>query len=486
MKIIKQTIACIILISLVIQSPLNAQTSSTSDTTKIIILSTNDMHARIDNFSKLSYLADSLRLKYANVFLVSAGDNFTGNPVVDQYPEKGYPMIDLMNKLHYDVSALGNHEFDLGQENLNKRMAQASFPFISCNVDASGATLKQPKPYIILQTDNGIKLAILSAIQLGENGLPDSHPDNLKGLRFEESIAKAITYKNLRQQCNIFIALTHLGIEKDTILARQMSELDMIIGGHSHTLMEKPLFVNGVMITQTGSGLKYTGKIIVLVYKSKVVGRSYELIDLGKISGKDNVVQKIIDAYNDNPVLNQVIAIAKETITGEDALGSLMTDAITDRLGLDIAFQNNGGIRSPELISGNILLKDIYKLDPFGNKVIKFRMTVTEIKSLIALSYNRGKALDLQVSGITYSVIVDSAKLLKEVRLLDRDGKALNPAKEYNVGISSYIASTYHFVHRDAGESLFTTTAQTLIDFLKAKKVVDYTGVKRAFVEVGK
>lgn len=486
MKIIKQTIACIILISFSQLGQINAQAALASDTTKIIILSTNDMHAKIDNFSKLAYLADSLRHIYANVFLVSAGDNFTGNPVVDQYPEIGYPMIDLMNKLHYDVSALGNHEFDLGLENLNKRMEQATFPFISCNIEASGTILKQPKPYINLQTANGVKLIILSAVQLGENGLPDSHPDKLIGLRFEEGIAKAVTYKNLRQQCNIFIALTHLGIEKDTMLAKQMSELDIIIGGHSHTLMEKPFFVNGVMIIQAGSGLKYTGKITVLVCKGKVVGRSDELIDLGKISGKDNVVQGIIDAYNDNPVLNQVIATAKQAITGEDELGSLMTDAITERLGVDIAFQNNGGIRISELAAGDILLKDIYKLDPFGNIVVKFLMNVAEIKSLIASSYNRGKSPDLQVSGITYTVMVDSAQVLKDLQLLGRDGNVLNPDKEYSVGISSYVASSYHFEHRDAGESLYTTTAQTLIDFLKAKKIVDYKGVKRAFVVVGK
>lgn len=486
MKNIKLTIACILVVSFALAGQLRAQVAAFGDTTKIIILSTNDMHARIDNFPKLAYLADSLRRMYANVFLVSAGDNFTGNPVVDQYPEIGYPMIDLMNKLHYDVSAMGNHEFDLGQENLNKRMDQATFPFISCNIDASGTSLKQPKPYIILQTVGGIKLVIISAIQLGENGLPDSHPDKLKGLRFEDGVAKAVTYKNLRQQCDVFIALTHLGFEKDTVLATQMSELDMIIGGHSHTVMEKPLFVNGVMITQAGSGLKYTGKITVLVCKGKVVGRSYELINLGKIGGKDKILQGIIDLYNDNPELNKVIATAKQEIAGEDALGSLMTDAITARLGVDIAFQNSGGIRISELAAGDILLKDIYKLDPFGNMVIKLHMNAAEIKSLIASSYNRAKSLDLQVSGLTYSLLVDSAKVLKDVQVLDRNGKALDPAKEYTVGVSSYLVSSYHFEHRDAGESLYTTTAQALIDFLKTKKVVDYTGVKRAFVVVGK
>ena len=97
--------------------------------TEIIILHTNDMHSRIDNFGKLAYLADSLRKTHKYVFLVAAGDNFTGNPIVDMYPDKGFPMIDLMNKLHFDVTAMGNHEFDMGQEMQNKRRATGNIPF---------------------------------------------------------------------------------------------------------------------------------------------------------------------------------------------------------------------------------------------------------------------------------------------------------------------------------------------------------------------
>ena len=114
--------------------------------TEIIILHTNDMHSRIDNFGKLAYLADSLRRTHKYVFLVAAGDNFTGNPIVDMYPDKGFPMIELMNMLHFNATAIGNHEFDMGQELQNKRRQQANFPFICCNIDASGAVVKQPEP----------------------------------------------------------------------------------------------------------------------------------------------------------------------------------------------------------------------------------------------------------------------------------------------------------------------------------------------------
>jgi 5'-nucleotidase / UDP-sugar diphosphatase len=482
MKLTNNFIAAFLLLTLSTFGQKNAHRSAENDTVKIIILSTNDMHARIDNFSKLAYFADSLRHQFKDVFLVSAGDNFTGNPVVDQYPDKGFPMIDLMNRLGYNVSALGNHEFDLGQENLNNRMVQANFPFISCNINAKDAVLKQPMPYVTLKTSEGLRIAVLGIIQTGESGLPDSHPDKLKGIHFSEGIARAQAYEKIKKRSNIFIALTHLGLEKDTLLARKMSGLDLIIGGHSHTVLEKPMFVNNVMITQSGSGLKFVGKITLLAVNGHLAGRSYELINLSNIKGKDKIIQGIIDNYNNNPALNEVIATAEQALTGEDALGSLMTDAITDRLGVDFAFQNNGGIRISEIAAGDILLKDVYKLDPFGNMVIKFSMNAAEIKSLISSAYNREKSLDLQVSGMSYTLYIDQAKVLQDVVMTDSYGKALDPAKEYSVGINSYVASSYRFDHRDPGVSLYTTTAQTLIDFLKAKKSVNYPGVKRALV----
>ncbi len=94
---------------------------------EVVFLHVNDMHAKIENMGKLAYLADSIRSIHPYVFLVSSGDNFTGNPIVDMFPEKGYPMIDLMNQVGFNLSAIGNHEFDLGQDVLDKRRKEATW-----------------------------------------------------------------------------------------------------------------------------------------------------------------------------------------------------------------------------------------------------------------------------------------------------------------------------------------------------------------------
>ena len=107
---------------------------SQKDTTIITVLHLNDLHAKINRFPQLKHVVDSLRNVKTEVILVSAGDLFSGNPIVDKYKEKGWPMIDLMNDLQFDLTAIGNHEFDYGQNVLNDRMKQAHFPFICANI----------------------------------------------------------------------------------------------------------------------------------------------------------------------------------------------------------------------------------------------------------------------------------------------------------------------------------------------------------------
>ncbi|NVO19014.1 MAG: bifunctional metallophosphatase/5'-nucleotidase [Bacteroidetes bacterium] len=457
--------------------PVNAQRKPV----EILILHTNDMHAKIDNLGKLAYFADSLRKTHKFVYLVSAGDNFTGNPVVDMIEDKGYPMIDLMNRCGYDVSAMGNHEFDLGQDKLNARMLQATFPFISCNIDASQAEVKQMKPYIILKAGRR-SIPMLGIIELGPNGLPDSHPSKMKGLTFTDGLKKAEEYSWLKKKYGMLIGLTHLGVETDSVLAQKMPEFDVLIGGHSHTTLSHPMMVNNVMIVQTGSSLKYVGVLTLHIQHGKIIDRKDVLVPLSSIAKSDPVIQALIDKYNDNPELNKVVAEAEEDITGKSELGSMMTDAITQQMKVDFAFQNTGGIRVPLLPKGDIKLKDLYRLDPFANLIVIYKMNLQEIKSLICTSFNRSKEIDMEVSGLKYTVRTNAAGQCADVDLVDLSGAKLDPLKEYSVGINSYIAAAYKWDHRDEGNTTYTTCAQALIEYLKVKKKVNYKGVKRSNV----
>ena len=458
-----------------------SQDKTAGKPTEVIILHVNDMHSKIDNLPKLAYLADSLRKTHLYVFLVSAGDNFTGNPVVDMIADKGYPMIDLMNRCGFNVSAIGNHEFDLGQETLNKRFQQAKFPFICCNFDATGTVLKQPEPYSVLEAGNKINIAILGIIELNDKGIPDTHPSKVTGIRFYNGITKAKEYSWLKKKYGILIGLTHLGVETDIQLADSMPEFDEIIGGHSHTLIEKPMMENGVMIVQDGSNLNYIGKTTLLIKDKRVTARSDEVIPITALHKADSTLVELCGKYNRNEEFSKVAGIAETSLKGYDALGSLMTDALTYQLKVDIAFQNQGGIRVSSLPEGPITIKNIYQLDPFGNLVVTFRMKTEEIKSLISYAYNLEKGIDLQVSGMSYCVTSDGQGHCLGVDLFDDFGKPLDPLREYTVAMNSYIAASYRFKHADPGSTGSVTTAEILINYLKEVKKVNYTGIKRAF-----
>jgi len=237
------------------------------------------------------------------------------------------------------------------------------------------------------------------------------------------------------------------------------------------------------MIVQTGSGLKNVGKTTLIIDKKKIVDRKYELIPLASVKSSDAAVQAAIDKYNDNKELNRVIAVAENDFTGENALGGLMTDAVTAIHGVDISFQNTGGIRIGSIPKGDIMLKDVYRLDPFGNEVIVYKMNIAEIQSLISNAFNRNKEVDLIPSGVKYTVVTDQNGLCTAVNLTNMNGSPLDPNKEYTVGVNSYIAASYRFDHRDAGASQFKTTAQTLIEYLTKVKNVTYDGVARTAVK---
>lgn len=462
---------------------LYAREKKLSGRKEIIILHVNDMHSKIDNMAKLAYLADSLRKYHPYVFLVSAGDNFTGNPVVDQIPDKGFPMIELMNRCGFSLSAFGNHEFDMGQEMLNKRIHQSAFRFICANFDASGAVVKQPQPYFIFNAGEDTRIAFLGLLQLDKNGKPSAHPANLAGIKFSDGIGKAGEFTFLKEQNNVMIALSHLGVHDDTLLARKIPQFDAIIGGHTHTVLEKPLMAGGVMVVQAGSNLKYVGKMTLELENGKVVSKKDTLIAFTSLNHENIVVRNFINQYNNNQEFSKIVGYAEANLDGFDELGSLMTDALTHELRAEIAFQNKGGIRLQSLDSGKITLKDVYKLDPFNNEVMLYSMTADELKSLICYGYELMKGIDLQVSGITYSVKDDGAGHCVSVDMYYPSGKPLEDGKEFMVAMNNYMATTYQFKHKDPGTLSKMTTAEALIRYLGTAGKVNYKGIKRVEVQ---
>ena len=446
-----------------------------------VIFAVNDMHAAIDNFPKLAYILDSLQTIYPDMLLVSAGDNQTGNPVNDQYPEKGLPVIELMNATGFDLSATGNHEFDSHPEGFKNLAEKANFSFICANVSADPSLNLKLEPYKIILLPNGLKLAFLGLLQINQNGIPDTHPDNAKGFTFLSPFETAPKYLYLKDQSDILIAVTHIGFESDVKLAETLPEgIDLIIGGHSHTRVEKEQIHNGIMITQAENKLKYGTLIKLTIKDDGTIQRSMELIDIRNSKKEKPSIRAMVDKYNDNPVLKEVITSATDDFSSYEELGYLMADAQRDAAGADIALVNPGGVRINHLPKGPVTIMNVYQLDPFRNELVVTLLTGREIQSLMMAAFPLDDKAPVYPSGIRTKLKLDAKGNPEEITLLNENGSPIDPDSTYKVAMNSYMTLVYKYVHADPGSSLFITTADATIAYLrKSGEIRSYRGEKR-------
>ena len=446
------------------------------------ILAVNDIHAALDNFPRLAFMADSLRNIYPDLLLVSGGDNQTGNPVNDQYPEKGMPIIELMNALNFDMSAVGNHEFDSRLAGFEHITHKANFDFLCANIILPKEADFRIKPYKIIETPDGIKIAIVSVLHINNTGIPDTHPDNVKGVTFKDPIEIANDYLFLKDSCDVFVMLNHFGFENDVMLAKQLptNTVDVIIGGHSHTKIDKERIYNGILITQAERKLKYATLIKITVNPDGKVEKEMQLLTVGKEGNTLPDIQAMVDTYKNNPAMTETVAIAQDEFSNTEEVGYLMTDALRVAIDKDIALINFGGVRMSSFDKGPILTKDVYEMDPFGNEIVQFNLSGHEIRNLFLSAFELDEEKPILPSGMTTRYILTVGGKIKDVQLFTTDGKPFDMDKTYSVVMNDYMATIYKYDHKDPGQGLFRPTAETTIEYLKKlKSIPSYRGLHR-------
>lgn len=414
------------------------------------IFHTNDLHASIDDFGKMAYFLNEERANIDHSLYLDAGDIFSGNPVVDLLD--GIPMIELLNEMNLDLMTIGNHEFDYGQDVFQDRRNESNFSWLSANTRVVDSTIPitQPEPFEIFE---------FGEVSVGVFGLtqapPATIPSGIAGLEFDPYIETAQQYENLKDEVDILIALNHIGISDDRRLAEAVEFFDVIIGGHSHTTLNEPDIVNGTPIAQAGSNANNVG-ILDLVLNSETGEVSVEgsLQAVEELSDElvDPTVQSIVDGYNAeaDDLLDEVLGY---TETGLDrdarwerdvALGNMITDALRNFSGTDIAITNNGGIRA-SIEPGDITARDIFTVDPFGNSITILEMTGHDLKDVIAYSYHRdidnyGPQVDLQTSGLNYIIYTDEDGLYADSDLFI-NGEPMDLGQTYSIATNNFIVS---------------------------------------------
>jgi 5'-nucleotidase len=243
---------------------------------KLVILHTNDTHSQVEpteisssktsemgGYARRIGLIDSIRNVEKNVLLLDAGDFSQGTPYFNFF--NGRVEMDAMNWMKYDAVTIGNHEFDNGIDTLAVILKVAKFPILSSNYLIEKTPLNGIlKPYLILNRA-GLRIGIITANVEPKGLIIES---NYKGLIYNNALKTAndlAAFLKLKKHCNIIICLSHLGIKPDYELAHNSKDIDVIIGGHSHSLLEnikeKNASGKSVIIAQMGKSGLFLGKV---------------------------------------------------------------------------------------------------------------------------------------------------------------------------------------------------------------------------------
>ena len=423
MKSFKKIIGAILIASIFLFS-------ATVEATEIIILHTNDMHARVlntDNDGKSMGLAEmtaaikKLRSENKNTLWLDAGDTLHGMPNINV--SKGKNMVDLLNIAKLDAMTIGNHDFNYGVPRLIELGKMAKFDVLAANVVYRSNDKALFPPYKIYNLPDGLKVGVIG-LATPETQYKAS-PILVNGINFLNpvEIAKDIV-KKIRPQCDVLIALTHLGVLESSEfnslnLAKEVDGIDLIVDGHSHTVLPNGITIGDTLIVQTGNHAYNLGKTTIELDGKKITAKNAELLDatavkrIAPIPDKDvaRAIRKM--QVQNKKLFDEVVAQNANELSGEYnlirtqemELGDLIVDSFRWKTGADIAIVNSGAIRA-NLPAGNVTKGDLMAIFPFGNQLQVAEISGVKIREVLEHSvsaYPDTFGGFLQVSGIQFT-----------------------------------------------------------------------------------
>jgi 5'-nucleotidase len=473
---------------------------------KFTILHSNDMHGDflaevkagegklIGGLALLSGYINQVRKEEENVIFVIAGDMVQGSLIDFEY--KGISTMEIMNYLAPDVVALGNHEFDYGLPHLLFLEKMANFPVVNANLYITHYNKRLMLPYLVIKKAG---FDILFTGIVTEKVIDSIKQDKLISsfVSLEEASNEigviSNAYKN--DDIDLTIILTHIGFESDIELAKLLKPewgVDLIIGGHSHTILEQPECVNGIYIAQAGVGTDQIGRFDILVDDdtNSIVEMKWKLITIDdKIARPDPELEKYINSFREDVdrKYNTIICKLARKIThplreAETEIGNLISDAFAEISETDIMLTGAGSIRIKEM-GPMMTLKDAMTCFPYDDTLSRHVVSGAKVKKMFAhfmRKENRnGEGECYQVNSKVRAVYNDSAG---ELESLEIDGKPVEDECQYKICMQGY-----HFNNSGAylnitneellesGKSKVVSTSaqQVLLEYLRNHQNID-------------
>jgi 5'-nucleotidase len=456
------------------------------------ILHINDFHSRIESINKFDSTCSAeeegkkecfggaARLKTAidqrrqalsgkNVLLLNAGDNFQGSLFYTTY--KGAAEAEFLNLMKFDAMTVGNHEFDDSEDGLATFLDKVQFPVVTANVKAAAASKlgDRIKPSLVLDV-GGQKIGIVGAVTNDTPELSSPGP-NVTIADDVQSITAAV--QDLKGQgVNKIIALTHVGYPRDLAQIAKIPDVDVVVGGHSHSLLSNtdpkaegpyPTMVDNpggykVPVVQAASYSKYLGDLVVNFDDNGVVkdAKGDPILIDSTFTPDPAVVARVAElAKPIEELRKKVIGSSEGPIEGdrkvcrvkECSMGNLVADAMLDRTknqGITIAFQNGGGLRA-SIDGGDVTQGEVITVLPFQNTLATFEATGADIVKALengVSQIDQGAGRFPQVAGLKFSFDQSKAvgSRVSDVQVKEGDNFApIDPAKTYKVATNNFM-----------------------------------------------
>lgn len=502
----KRIYACLILLMAV---------SLWADNLKLDILYTNDIHGGIDRIaatfmnpefppqlgggaSAASYIKETRKLsdgKTRDSFLFDAGDFFQGRPIGSL--TNGEAIIEYMNAIGYDLTVIGNHEFDHGEEVLINTLSMANFPALACNLFKKGTEelVDYVEPYLIFDK-LGIKVGVIGMATSDTEKM--SFPEHIKNVDFgdeKKALEKYIRILREEEKVDLLIVVMHAGVPFDAQseydkrygknanpdpqywaldaqqLAHEVSGIDIIFGGHIHIGLAEPWVdpnTHTMFFSNYANGSNMGHITLLIDKKTKTLAgfeypqRNNALITLfeeqfipdAEIDAMISARQAVVEQGMDDVIGSTATFLSRASVDAQNAMGNFTCETMIEATGADFAFLNLGGVRA-EIPLGSVTFRQVFNVMPFDNQIVSILVDGITLKNIIETRVAGSRAGLLQAGAkITYS---RSRKDFDRVTRLEIGGEAWQADKIYKV------ATTDFLLQGNAGLSLLTSIPESQV-----------------------
>ena len=438
---------------------------------KLTLLHSNDLHGdflaeEIDfgllgGVSMLSGYINKVRNEEPNVIYAIAGDMFRGSLIDSEF--KGISTIEIMNLLAPDVVTVGNHEIDYGLTHLLFLEKCANFPIINANIYETLNGSRLFRSHIVLEA-GGLRILFIGIIT--KDVLPQTKAEELIGslidIRETAEEVRKVTDAYRTFNIDMTVLLTHIGFEEDKKLAEALGpscDIDIIIGGHSHTTLEEPCVVAGIPIVQAAVGTDQIGRFDIAfdVCNKLIESYSWKLIPITEeYCPRDTALEEVIEKYKtvtDAKYRRILTRFAREYTHPrrdmETELGDLIAEGMRAQLDVDLALIASGSIRA-ESLGPIVTLEDFMIAFPYSSSMIGFGLNGAQLRKIVNYLM-REDAFDENVYTEWFQFsdgfFCEYDRSTGEILRLAIDGKDVQDEEVYHAAMQSYFfCSIEHFL----------------------------------------